>query len=87
MKRFGGGLKERVYIMHRVCMARIAVMSGQCFDLSAFFAGAGACLARANAMRHTVAPRMKVSAEADNRGMLTGCCFSASCNPGRGKCS
>ena len=27
--RFGGFLKERIYIMYRVWMARIPVMSGQ----------------------------------------------------------
>ena len=31
VKRFGGVLKERIYIMYRVCMARIAVTNGQYF--------------------------------------------------------
>jgi len=31
VNRFGGVLKERRYIMYRVCIARIAVMSDQYF--------------------------------------------------------
>lgn len=31
VKRFGGVLNERIYIMYRVCTARIAVTNGQYF--------------------------------------------------------
>ena len=71
VNRFGGFLKERVYIMYRVCRARIPVMSDLYFGWRMFFVEEGVDLRRENAVRHMVAPRRRVSAETDSRVMLT----------------